>query len=134
MVRAEQKPGRRRAEPTRKLRRTPRPAKQQKPVEEARRAVPPRPPRPPRQKRSPKLALRRRLLVGLWFTLLLAAVVAVSLPWTPVDLPRAVPLAGAVTVTTLFTHALAVRTGGRPLLAGGLALALAGAAVVSQSP
>lgn len=134
MVRAEQKPGRRRAEPTRKLRRTPRPAKQQKPVEEARRAVPPRPPRPPRQKRSPKPALRRRLLVGLWFTLLLAAVVAVSLPWTPVDLPRAVPLAGAVTVTTLFTHALAVRTGGRPLLAGGLALALAGAAVVSQSP
>lgn len=52
------------------------------------------------------------------------------LPWTTVDVPEAVPLAGAVAVTTLFTHGLAVRTGGRPLIAGGLALVLTATAAL----
>lgn len=62
---------------------------------------------------------------------MLAAAATVALPWTPVDVPAAVPLAGAVAVTTLFTHGLAVRTGGRPLISGGLALALTTAAALS---
>ncbi len=66
-----------------------------------------------------------------WLVLVLAAAAVVVLPWTPVDVPAAVPLAGAVAVTTLFTHGLAVRTGGRPLISGGLALALTAAAAVS---
>jgi hypothetical protein len=45
-----------------------------------------------------------------------------------------VPQAGAVLVTTTLSFALAVRTGGRPLLTGLLALVLAGAAVVSERP
>ncbi|HEX6246821.1 MAG TPA: hypothetical protein VFZ64_03020 [Nocardioidaceae bacterium] len=53
-------------------------------------------------------------------------------PWTPLDVPEATPLAGAVALTTLFTHGLAVRTGGRPLLSGGLALVLSGAAALTQ--
>lgn len=53
------------------------------------------------------------------------------LPWTGYDVPEEVRLAGAVTVTTLYTHGLAVRTGGRPLAAGGLALLLAGAAALT---
>lgn len=67
----------------------------------------------------------------LWLVLLLAGLTAVVLPWTGFDLPEEVRLAGAVTVTTLYTHGLAVRTGGRPLAAGGLALLLAGAAVLT---
>ncbi len=53
------------------------------------------------------------------------------LPWTGFEAPEEVRQAGAVTVTTLYTHGLAVRTGGRPLAAGGLALLLAGAAVLT---
>ncbi len=56
------------------------------------------------------------------------------LPWTPIDVPDSVRLAGAVTLTTLFTHGLAVRSGGRPLISGGLALVLAAAAALSQNP
>lgn len=66
-----------------------------------------------------------------WLVLVAAAAVAVVLPWTPVDVPAVVPLSGAVAVTTLFTHGLAVRSGGRPMIAGGLALALTAAAAVS---
>ncbi|HSE10421.1 MAG TPA: hypothetical protein VLB29_17300 [Nocardioidaceae bacterium] len=49
-------------------------------------------------------------------------------------MPEYVRLGGAVTITTLFTHGLALRSGGRPLASGGLALVLTTAAVVSQSP
>ncbi len=69
----------------------------------------------------------------LWFALFLAAVAAVVLPWTPVVVPDLVPLAGAVALTTLFTHGLAVRSGGRALVSGALALALAGAAAWTQN-
>lgn len=176
VVRAEQKPGRRRAEPTRKLRRparAPKPAeprsdasrsetssprtpsaatpgtKAPKPASPAKRletrgpvdrrgrerspAALPRRVKSRRPKKQGRTGLRRRLLVALWLLLLLAAVVGVVLPWTPVDVVDAVPLAGAVGVTTLFTHGLAVRTGGRALIAGGLALVLATVAVVTQS-
>lgn len=53
------------------------------------------------------------------------------LPWTGYDVPEEIRLAGAVTITTLYTHGLAVRTGGRPLAAGGLALLLAGSAALT---
>lgn len=113
MVRAEQRPGRRRAVP------------------------PPRPPRsvptgrPPGPGTLPRLS--GRVALAVWATALLAGLVGVALPWTPLDEPPWVPLAGAVTVTTVFTFGLAVRTGGRPLISGGLALALSAAAVLSGS-
>jgi hypothetical protein len=59
--------------------------------------------------------------------------VAVVVPWTPIDVPDFVPLAGAVTITTLFTHGLAVRSGGRALVSGVMALVLAGGAAFSQN-
>jgi len=58
--------------------------------------------------------------------------VAAALPLTSAEVSEVVRLAGAVTVTTLFTHGLAVRTGGRPLMSGGLALLLASGAAVLQ--
>lgn len=70
---------------------------------------------------------------GVWFVAFLAALAAVVLPWTPYDVPAIVPLAGAVGMTTAFTLALAIRTGGRPWLSGGLALVLSTAAAVSGS-
>lgn len=69
----------------------------------------------------------------LWVSALAAGLVAVVLPWVVSDVPDNVRLAGAVTITTLYTHGLAVRTGGRPLISGGLALVLATGAAVSQS-
>lgn len=67
----------------------------------------------------------------LWFLVFAAALGATAAPWTPVTVPEWVPLAGAVSLTTLYTHALAVRTGGRPVISAGVALALAGGAAVS---
>jgi hypothetical protein len=64
---------------------------------------------------------------------LAAAFVAVAAPWVVSGLPGYVGLAGAVAITALYTHGLAVRAGGRPLISGGLALVLATAAAVSQS-
>jgi hypothetical protein len=77
-----------------------------------------------------------------WLLGVLLCVVATLQPWwdtAPVpatavpDLDDWVARAGAVGITSLFTHGLAVRTGGRPWLGGGLALALTTAAVVSGS-
>lgn len=76
---------------------------------------------------------RRRVALAVWWAALLLGVVGVAMPWTPLGEPAWVPLAGAVTVTTLYTFGLAVRTGGRPLVSGGLALALAGGAVLFGS-
>jgi hypothetical protein len=67
---------------------------------------------------------------ALWLALVLACVAGVVLPWTPVVAPDRLPLAAAVGLTTLFTHGLAVRSGGRPLVAGGLALLLAAGAAL----
>jgi hypothetical protein len=69
----------------------------------------------------------------LWFAVLGAGLVATVLPWVVDDLPDVVRLAGAVTVTTLFTHGLAVRSGGRPLMSGGLALLLSAGAAATQA-
>ncbi len=69
--------------------------------------------------------------------LLLVAVLAglaLGSGWTSLDLPGWVPTAGAVTTTTLYAYALAFRMGGRPLISGGLALALSLVAVLSGVP
>ena len=198
MVRAEQKPGRRRAEPQRRFRRKtqpkpppsapvdpPPPAEEEAPSaplvpspsrdatpttapvvprpsrEEERSSEPVAPLRPSRDEEPPSEPVVPRrpsrdrkpsgarvtarsprpsrtgaalsaLLKLLWFALLGAGLGAVLLPWVPVDVPEYVRLGGAVTITTLFTHGLAVRSGGRPLISGALALVLGGAAAVSQ--
>ena len=54
--------------------------------------------------------------------------------WSPLHVPTWLPTSGAVTVTTLYAHGLAFRTGGRPLVSGGLALVLSLAAVLSELP
>jgi hypothetical protein len=68
----------------------------------------------------------------------LAAAGALVAPWTPLAetpwLPEWVARAGAITVTTMYAVALAVRTGGRPVIAGALVLALTLAAVLSGIP
>jgi hypothetical protein len=69
----------------------------------------------------------------LWFGALGAGLVAAVLPWVLDDVGDEVRLGGAVVLTTLFTHGLAVRSGGRPLMSGGLALVLSAAAAVTQS-
>jgi len=51
-----------------------------------------------------------------------------------VGLPPEVALGGAVAVTAAYACALAARTGGRPVVTGALALALASAAVLSEEP
>lgn len=81
---------------------------------------------------GPSRRVVHRVLTVVWFAAVLAGLVGVVLPWTPVEAPEYVPWAAAVAVTTLFTYGLAVRTGGRPLIAGGLALVLTAAAVLSQ--
>ena len=56
------------------------------------------------------------------------------LAWTSVPVPRWLPEAGAVTVTVTYAFGLAVRTGGRPVITGGLALLLSAGAVLSALP
>jgi hypothetical protein len=74
----------------------------------------------------------------LWFVAVLAAVAALVgalvVDQLPVTLPFWVAEAGAVTLTTAYTVALGVRTGGRPVIAGLLALVLTVAAVVTAVP
>ena len=59
---------------------------------------------------------------------------AVLVAWTPFTVREWFPLAGAVVVTTMFSLALAVRTGGRPMVVGVLAAALSAGAVLSAMP
>ena len=71
----------------------------------------------------------------LWLVGVVAGAAAVGLGWVPVlPVPDLVPLVGAVVVTSLFALGLAARTGGRALASGALALLLAGAAAVTDSP
>lgn len=70
----------------------------------------------------------------LWLLAGLLAGCALATAWTTLDVPAWLPTAGAVTVTTLYAYGLAFRTGGRPVIAGGLALALSTAAVLSGMP
>ncbi len=139
VARADQKPGRRRAVPEPRQRRTrPHPPQQQpEPVAPVVRPSghdletpePTPPPKPARVRRWPA-----RLVRAAWLLLGVAGTAAVVLPWTPVEAPDWMPLAGAATVTTTFAFALAVRTGGRPLIVGGLALLLSVAAVLTSLP
>lgn len=88
----------------------------------------------PRASRS----LPRRALTGLWLLAAVLAVAALVVAWTPLAearwVPPWVPTAGAVAVTTLYALALGVRTGGWPVISGGLALVLTTAAVVTGLP
>lgn len=73
----------------------------------------------------------------LWSALVVAAAIALAVtrvPGLPLQEPRWVPLAAAAVVTVAFTFALAVRSGGRPVIAALVALAFTTAAVVSDVP
>ena len=135
---ADQRPGRRRAVPEARTRRVrpPRPAVTETGAplgpatgHDTETPEPTPPPKPARVRRWPRLLLR-----ALWVVLALAGIVAVVLPWTSYDVPEWVVRAGAVTLTTTYAFALAVRAGGRPVLTGALTLALAATAVVSGQP
>ena len=161
MVRADQKPGRRRAVPEPKPRRSRSDRQdrtgvdardQQDPHEPATSPAPEAVPGPPtliapqvtprvqgappaEPKRSLAARLTVRAMKGLWLLTVLAGAAAVATHWMPdLSVPDVVATAGAVTLTTAYAFGLAARTGGRPLLSGGLALALALAAVLSQVP
>jgi hypothetical protein len=142
VARADQKHGRRRAEPEPRARRVRAArsagrgagAEERAPLgpatgHDAETPEPTPPPKPDRVRRWPGLLVR-----ALWGVLTVAGVVAVTVVWTPYDVPRWVPNAGATTLTTTFAFALAVRTGGRPVITGALTLALTTAAVVTQQP
>jgi hypothetical protein len=132
-MQTEQKPGRRRAAPPpRRFRSRPEGTVTEAPTPRPLDGPPAQPQGSTRRWR-PSRPLVHRVTVVLWFLAVGAGLVGVVLPWTPVAVPDGVPLAGAVAVTTLFTYGLAVRTGGRPLIAGGLALALATAAALMQT-
>ncbi len=75
-----------------------------------------------------------RLVATLWVLLLAGGLTALALEHTRLHFPAWLPPAGAVTVSTCYAFALAWRAGGRPVPAGGLALVLAGAAVVTGAP
>lgn len=79
-----------------------------------------------------------RTATGAWFAVTLASFLAVGSAWwglwTGVEVPGGLPLAGAVGITTSYAFALGVRTGGRPFVAGGVALLGGGAAAVSSAP
>jgi hypothetical protein len=155
---ADQKPGRRRAEPEPRLRRrrpapAPSPTRRQvKPATQRKRAKrrnPAEEPEPPDQAprhgmaadepapaRAPRTTSRLTTPVAtlLWAVFTGAGLLAVVAGWTAVQVPTPVPLAGAVMVTTGYAFALAARAGGRPVIAGALALVLAVVAAASGLP
>jgi hypothetical protein len=114
----------------------PRRAKPSKPPKQEKASRPPKPPKPPKAPKRPKSSrsLSARALTLLWFVVVLAAAGALVVDLTSVPVPFWVPVAGSVTVTTAYTVALGVRAGGRPLLAGLLALALTALAAISMVP
>ncbi|MGH8967601.1 MAG: hypothetical protein ACRDXB_20060, partial [Actinomycetes bacterium] len=152
-MRADQKPGRRRAvpEPRRhRLRSANRPTKnahvapagpvngitRQSAEPKATTSQDPASPVPPDK---PGFAARLRpplrlLAATLWVLVTLAGLAALGLAWSPVTTPSWLATAGAVTVTTMFSFGLAARTGGRALISGVLAAALSTAAVLSGLP
>lgn len=71
----------------------------------------------------------------LWLLLVLGSAAAITVGWWgPARLPGWLPSAGAVGVSTCYAVGLGARTGGRPFVSGGLALALGLAAVLSAVP
>jgi hypothetical protein len=111
----------------------PRRAKPSKPPKQEKASRPPKQPKAPKQPKSSR-SLSARALTLLWFVVVLAAAGALVVDLTSVPVPFWVPVAGSVTVTTAYTVALGVRAGGRPLLAGLLALALTALAAISMVP
>ena len=84
------------------------------------------------------MAASTALVRLLWFALVLTAAAALVAPHVPLGsvvpfaVPRWVPEVGAVTVTTCYAFGLAARAGGRPVVAGVVALVLSVAAVLSD--
>lgn len=74
------------------------------------------------------------LVATVWAVVLGAGLAALALARTGLHVPDRLAPAGAAAVTTCYAFALAGRTGGRAFVAGGLALVLAGAAVLSAVP
>ena len=142
-ARTDQRAGRRRAapEPGQRWSRSPRPAPSEpatlgpsdlsaRPAghdRETPEALPP--PKPARVRRWPA-----RLVRAGWLLLTLAATAALVAAWTPLAVPAWLPQAGAGTVTVTFAFGLAARTGGRPVVAGALALLLALGALLTAIP
>ena len=94
---------------------------------------PVREPKAPRAPREPR-SFSARTLTALWLALVVAAVVALVAERTALAVPSWAAEAGAVTVTTTYTFAVAVRAGGRPVIAGLLALGLSLVAALSGMP
>ncbi|HET7357398.1 MAG TPA: hypothetical protein VFJ09_12045 [Nocardioidaceae bacterium] len=92
--------------------------------------------RAPVKRRRPDLS--RALAPALrltWVVLVLAGVAAIVAGWWgPVGLPRRLPAAGAVTVSTCYAFGMAARAGGRPFVSGALALAVGLAGVLARVP
>jgi len=100
--------------------------------------------RAPVKRRAPDLgrALAPALRM-LWVVLVLGGGTAIAVGWggqarlpalMPAGLRDALPAVGAVTVSTCYAFGTAARTGGRPFVGGGLALAVGVAAVLSRVP
>lgn len=90
------------------------------------------------QQRTRRRLVSHGTLTFTWLVVTLAALAALVTGWVDTTLPSWLapwlPSAGAVAVTTTYALALAIRTGGRPVLSALLAALLAGGAVLSGVP
>jgi hypothetical protein len=90
------------------------------------------------QQRTRRLLVSHGTLTVAWLVVTLAALAALVTGWVDTSLPSWLapwlPPAGAVAVTTTYALALAIRTGGRPVISAVLAALLAGGAVLSGIP
>jgi len=75
-----------------------------------------------------------RLVRWTWFLLVALATAGLVAHHVPVVQPDWVPSAAAAALTVLFAFGLSARTGGRPLLASAVALALVLVAVLTERP
>ena len=147
-ARTDQRPGRRRATPEPRRRRRGRPSGPPRPASptpvvstslridldsrtghDLETPEPSPPPKPPRARRWTRWLVR-----VLWVVLTLGGLAACVSAWTSLEVPDVTPTVGAVVLTTTLSFALAVRTGGRPLVVAVAAAALAAGAVVSDLP